>query len=444
VLLPYGKAPLTRVALALRGGDLHEPLRGLDAFAWDHARSEPQDLEFPLDEAALRVGGEWRDEDRDDLRVLEVNGSSANLEAQLWLMLRRLQTMRVVDADGKAYARELRRDLTADRELPETWASDLSRATLFSGHPLGRSLDDATVASIQALTGEQPGRWLRQVFQPANATLLVVGHFEPGATEALVRKLFGAWSAPADAGAPPAVLPAPTARPERRIFVLDRPQVSQTEVRLACQLAPARPGDQEARDLLTDVLDELAWVALRESAGVTYGAGAWTHTWAGGASLLAMGSTVQTDAAGLAASTFLSLVDRAARGDIDPATLKLMALREARGYVLDQQSTSQMLARLGEPLRLDRGWDELTSHGQRLGAVTVASLPALAEPCRGHEVLTLVGPAAEVEASLAAAGLTGERYGWEAERDRLWAEHDPKGWQAEQRRREKGERGNPR
>ena len=206
---------------------------------------------------------------------------------------------------------------------------------------------------------------------------------------------------------------------------------------MACQLPAAQPGDQEARLLLGDVLDELAWSTLRENSGVTYGAGAWTHTWAGGASGLFMGSTVQTEAAGFTAQTFLDLVERASRGDLDPQALKLQALKEARSYVLGQQSTSQMIDRLSGPVRLGRGWEELTEHGRRLGAVTVEQLPPLMEGCKGHEVLTLVGPAEQVEASLAKAGLQGERYDWEAERDRLWAEHDPKGWAAEQKKRAK-------
>jgi zinc protease len=436
VLYPYGTAPLTRVALAVRGGELHEPLPGLDAFTWDSAVSEPSDLEFPLDEAALRVGGEWEDFDDDDLRVLEVNGSSANLEAQLWLMLRRVQSLKVGRTDARGYARELRRELTARRELPQEWADDQMRTTLWGDAPFAKHLDDATIASVEGLSEEQPGRWLRQEFQPRNATLLVVGRFDPDLAEAAVRKLFGAWAA-SGAAEPIQPVAAPTARPTRRILVLDRPQVSQTEVRMACQLPAAQPGDQETRLLLGDVLDEMAWTTLRENSGVTYGAGAWTHTWAGGASGLFMGSIVQTEAAGFAAQTFLDLVDRASRGDLDPLTLKLQALKEARGYVLGQQSTSQMLTRLSGPVRLGRGWDELTEHGRRLGAVTVTALPALMDGCKGHEVLTLVGPAEQVEASLGKVGLQGERYDWEAERDRLWAEHDPKGWSAEQKRREK-------
>ncbi|MFH1463932.1 MAG: insulinase family protein [Pseudomonadota bacterium] len=435
VLYPYGSVPLTRVALAVRGGDLYEPLPGLDHFSWDNTISEPSDLEIPLDEAPLRVGGEWEDYYHDDIRVLQVNGSSANLEAQLWLMLRRLQSMKIDQHDGRAYAREMRRELTAHRELPSAWAYDLTQTTLYGQSPFGKHLDDATIASVEALTEAQPAHWTRQVFQPGNATLLVVGRFDPDQAEATVRRQFEGWAAAPDAGAPPALVPPPTARPDRHLFVLDKPQVSQTEVRMACLIAPAKPGDQEARDLLAGVLDELAWVTLRENSGVTYGAGAWIHTWAGGASSLVMGSTVQSEAAGFAAQTFLGLVDRASRGDLDAQTLKLQALKEARGYVLGQQSTSQMIERLAEPLRMDRGWEELTEHGRRLGAVTVDQLPPLMEGCQGHEVLTLVGPAEQVEASLAKVGLTGERFDWEAERDRLWAENDPKGWKSEQKRR---------
>ncbi len=437
VLYPYGSVPLARTALFVRGGELHEPLPGLDRFAWAQTSSSPQELEVPLDEAPLRIGGDWEDWDFRDTRVLEVNGSSGNLDAQLWLMLRRLQTMKIEGGSTKSYARNLERELHYDRELPDWWARTLTKRELLGGHPLGSSLDEGTIAAVRDLSPEQPQRWVHQVFQPANATLLVVGKFDPDQAEQSVRELFASWKPQPGVGQPIAPMKALPTPPERSIYVLDRPQVSQTEVQLSCQVAPASDGDAEARRLLADVLDEMAWVTLRENAGVTYGAGVWTREYAGGSALMSMATTVQTDASAYAVQTFLDLVDRASKGDLDPKLLKLFALREARNHVLAQQSTNQMLTRLLEPLVMDRGWDHLSSHGERLGAVTIDDLPPLVQGCPGHELVTLVGPVDAVKASLDSAGLGYQVYDWEAERDRLWAEHDPKGWKAEQKRRAK-------
>ncbi len=437
VLYPYGTVPIARTALVVRGGDLHEPLPGLDSFAWSQTSSSPKELEVPMDEAPLRIGGDWEDWEIADMRVLEVNGSSANLDAQLWLMLRRLQSMEVESGSAKSYARELRRQLSYERELPDSWAYDLSVRTLLPGHPLGSTLDDATIAAVRVLAPEQPQRWTNRVFQPSNATLLVVGHFDADQAERSVRGWFSKWKAHPGAGepiAPMSPLPPP---PERSVFILDRPQVSQTQVRLSCQITPAKDGDHEARRMLSAMLDEMAWNTLRENAGVTYGAGVWTREYAGGAALMSMSSNVQTDASAFAVQTFLDLVERGTEGDLDPKLLKLFALREARNYVLGQQSTDQMVYRLVQPLILNRGWDHISLHGKRLGAVQVTDLPPLIAGCLGHEVITLVGPAEQVQASLSEGGIEAEVYDWEAERDRLWAQHDPKGWKSEQKRRAK-------
>lgn len=442
VLYPYGSVPIARTALVVRGGERHEPISGLDRFAWSQTNSSPGELGIPLDEAPLRIGGDWEDWETRDVRVLEVNGSSGNLDAQLWLMLRRLQTLEIEPGSARSYARDLQRELRHERDYPEHWAEEIALHALAGGHPLGTTLTDEAVTALQELSDEQSARWIHQQFQPANATLLVVGRFDPDQAEQAVNTWFSDWRAQPTAGKPIAPMKPLPAPPERRIVVLDKPHVSQTDVTVQCQLAPAQDGDFEARQLLADVLDEMAWNTLRENSGVTYGAGAWAREYAGGAARLAMGTTAQTDATGFAVQTFLDLIDRADRGEIEPSLLELFALREARSYVLAQQSTDQMLQRLVEPIALDRDWSHISQRGARLGAVEIADLPPLMEGCAGHEVVTLVGPVEAVGASLTAAGLAFEVYDWESERDRLWELHDPKGWKAELKRRSKG--GEPR
>jgi zinc protease len=437
VLYPYGTVPIARTALVVRGGELHEPIAGLDRFAWSETLSSPSDLEIPLDEAPLRIGGAWEDWETGDMRVLEVNGSSANLDAQLWLMLRRLQTLEVDGGGAKAYARELKKELQSERETPEHWASRLAQTALMAGHPLGNSPNDEDIAALEALSTEQSASWIHRQFQPANATLVVVGRFDADQAEAKVRALYEGWRAQPGAGqpiSPMKLLPQPA---ERKIWVLDKPQVSQTEIVLQCQLTPIEAGDHERRRLMADLLDEMAWNTLRENAGVTYGSGVFTRAYAGGAARLGMVTTAQTDASGFVVETFLDLVESAHRGDLDPQLLELFALREARGYVLNQQSTDQMLQRLVEPLELDLDWSHISAHGERLGAVTVDDFPPLMKGCRDREVITLVGPVQAVSASLEEQGLEYEVYDWEAERDRLWEQYDPKGWKAEQKRRTK-------
>ncbi len=437
VLYPYGTVPIARTALVVRGGELHEPIAGLDRFAWSETLSSPSDLEIPLDEAPLRIGGAWEDWETGDMRVLEVNGSSGNLDAQLWLMLRRLQTLEVDGGGAKAYARELKKELQSERETPEHWASRLAQTALMAGHPLGNSPNDEDIAALEALSTEQSASWIHRQFQPANATLVVVGRFDADQAEAKVRALYEGWRAQPGAGqpiSPMKLLPQPA---ERKIWVLDKPQVSQTEIVLQCQLTPIEAGDHERRRLMADLLDEMAWNTLRENAGVTYGSGVFTRAYAGGAARLGMVTTAQTDASGFVVETFLDLVESAHRGDLDPQLLELFALREARGYVLNQQSTDQMLQRLVEPLELDLDWSHISAHGERLGAVTVDDFPPLMKGCRDREVITLVGPVQAVSASLEEQGLEYEVYDWEAERDRLWEQYDPKGWKAEQKRRTK-------
>lgn len=178
--------------------------------------------------------------------------------------------------------------------------------------------------------------------------------------------------------------------------------------------------------MLAAVLDEEAWLALREQSGVTYGAGSGQTSYPGGAARLGISSLVQNDGAGLAASTFIRLSEEAAAGKLNPETLTLMKLNEARNYALGQQTTDQMLSRLHEPYTDD--FSHIEGHVERLAAVTVDDMTAQMSRCTGHEIITLTGPASVITPQLDKLGLTYEVFDWKAEAEKLWQESDPKGY----------------
>ena len=151
-------------------------------------------------------------------------------------------------------------------------------------------------------------------------------------------------------------------------------------------------------------------------------------------------SLVQNDAAGFTAEFFFGLTERAASGDVDPDMIKVIKMSLARKYVLGHQTTGQMLNRLSSAITMDYGWEYLSGHAERLAAVQVADIQAQMERCTGHEVVTILGPADQVVPQLEARGIAHEVFDHEAERDRLWAENDPDGWEKELKEREKAER----
>ena len=158
--------------------------------------------------------------------------------------------------------------------------------------------------------------------------------------------------------------------------------------------------------------------------------------------MMLMMSTVQNDAAGLAVDVFLNTIERANQGELDPDLLQVMKLRYAQEYVLDQQTTLQMMDRLMEPVDYGDSWDHLTQIPQRLSAVGIPDIRQQVANCVGHEVVLLMGPKEIVIHQLEEHEYSYELFDWEAETDRLFKEHDPKGWAKEQKRKAKAEKKN--
>jgi predicted Zn-dependent peptidase len=292
--------------------------------------------------------------------------------------------------------------------------------------------------------------WIYNKWSPGNSELIVVGRLDPKEAEASIRKYFDSWeykgkggyeiitSEEADGtkilaweyqndGTPMEIgyMPRPTVQPERSIFVFDKPTATQTQVDLSCQLATKDHFADRARaQVVGDVLSQMAWRKLREEAGVTYGAYAYAQIWQGGTGILGMSSLVQNDATGFAVQTMLDIVDAGSKGEVSEQGIADAKLSRAREYVLNQQSGGQMLNRL-----MSTGIESFNffeQYGSDLAAVNKGDFNNLMATCKGHEVITLMGPLANTEAQLKEAGIEYTVVDWESERRALLTEKERK------------------
>ncbi len=451
VLLPYGADLIARTALVFRGGPLIEPEPGLDAAASHYTNYYPDKPGLTLQTDPILIVGDWDNYPLEAHKVLSLSGSAGNLDAQIYLLRSLLENMQVENVGDKTYMREQLAALRSDRGSVTYWEELVRLRALFPDHPLSRLLsfspgwplpyvlDEDTIARIHDYTVTDLESWNRQVFQPANGTLFIVGRMNLDQAEQWVRQYFDDWQVPSASGHPMPDAPPPPEPGEQKLFVLDDPNVTQTTVSLMCQIQPGTEENYEARQMMASLLDELLFTTLRESLGLTYGAWAYQADHSGDTTELVMGTDVQNDSAALTAKVFLDATRRAAEGDLDPDLLKLMKLRETRKYVLNQQTTQQMLDRITAPARYGFSWNFIEGHADRLAAVSISDIQALMGPCVGHEVLTLVGPEAVIVPQLEEQGIPYQVFDWEAESDRLYKEYDPKGWAKEQKKKQKKE-----
>jgi zinc protease len=431
IMLPYGTAPVARAYMTFEGGDLHEPQLGLETFSLQFTDFYPAGD----GNAPLRLAGAWLGGFGPTSVGLGIEGSSANIESQLYLLRARLQGLDVrVSAKGDFFD-SLQSSVNRNRRYPEYWESVITDRRMFPEHPLSQTIDEQYIEAMGSFGRADIEDWLNAVYRPENATLYIIGRFDGVATQALVDTYFADWAVEAPLTHQLTELESPTTLPERQVIIFNKNLVSQTNVSLSCMVEPRSEENVQTHAVLGSVLSEMAWNALREQSGVTYGAGSGVGVKGETTATLRFNSLVQNDAAALAVSTFLDLPRQIQTGEFDQSLIPLMQVSTARQYVIGQQTTAQMMGRLAAVADSGYGWDYFTDFPARLAAVDLEALQGEMDRCVGHEIVTLLGPSDVIGPHLENAGIEYEVFDYEAETDRLWAERDPSGWEDELERR---------
>jgi zinc protease len=95
--------------------------------------------------------------------------------------------------------------------------------------------------SVGTLTREDVTAFHARHFRPDNAMLAVVGDVEPEAVKAALAKAFAGWKAN---GARPGDAYSPVPQPRgRHVLIVNKPEVTQTQIRLACMGVPRNHPD---------------------------------------------------------------------------------------------------------------------------------------------------------------------------------------------------------
>ena len=444
-ILPYGDAPLVRVGLQVKGDTRTGQPYGINRMA-EYAFS----IGDKSQENLLAVAGFMSGSDTS----VSTAGSSGNLDALLNKMRWMVEPSNfdwVNTPYRKKQADSWAKGVKSSSRNADTWSSRYTYEALFGAdHPMGHWTRPEEYEAMKEWELGLLQEWIYNKWSPGNSELIVVGRLDPQEAEASIRKYFDSWeykgkggyeiitSEEADGtkilaweyqndGTPMELgyMPRPTAQPERSILVFDKPTATQTQVDLSCQLATKDHFADRARaQVVGDVLSQMAWRKLREEAGVTYGAYAYAQIWQGGTGMLGMSSLVQNDATGFAVQTMLEIVEAGSKGDVSEQGIADAKLSRAREYVLNQQSGGQMLNRL-----MSTGIESFNffeQYGTDLAAVNKGDFNNLMATCKGHEVITLMGPLANTEAQLKEAGIEYTVVDWESERRALLTEKERK------------------
>jgi len=160
--------------------------------------------------------------------------------------------------------------LAHDLDEPSLVADRAMLQAAFGDHPYGhppegrsRDLGATRRGDVVALH--------REAYRPSSALLVVVGKVQASEVLALVRRRFGRWRGP-DGVAAPLAAPEP---PRTSVVVVDKPDVTQTQVRIASAGFPRRSPDYfpglVASALLGGGFTSRLMEAIRVNRGLSYG-----------------------------------------------------------------------------------------------------------------------------------------------------------------------------
>ena len=131
-------------------------------------------------------------------------------------------------------------EIASQRDDPGTVANTELGPFLLGTSPLAHTTL-GWEKSVGTLTREDVTGFHARHFRPDNALLAVVGDVEPEAVKAALEKAFAGWKSngtrPGDA-----YTPVPQAR-GRRVLIVNKPEVTQTQIRLACMGVPRNHPD---------------------------------------------------------------------------------------------------------------------------------------------------------------------------------------------------------
>jgi zinc protease len=406
VIMNHGEAPLVKIGVRVSGDDAVAPQDGMDTMA-EYLYSGSSALDSPT-QSPLRVAGSASR----NQRQVYASGSSGNVEQLLhqarlqvdeidWQMANKKQRIKSFVNSSKSQGRD-----------PEVWASRLRSERVWPDHPYGAWWTPSDFEVMKDWTKGDLEAWQQTKWQPANAYLVVVGKIDVDETERYVREYFASWkyegSATPGKMAPP---PAPTALPERQVLLFDKPIATQSKVTLACPLK--REGDEHyARtQVISKLFTYFAFGRLREEKGLTYGAYAFPSMMWGDTTSLGLATVIQNSGAAYGVQTMLDIIEEGANGELDEGLIATEKWNVARESVTKIQSGDQMLSTI-----LSKGRENLDffrEYPDALANVTQADFQDALSFCKGHEVVTVVGPVDTIKGSFDEKGIAYEVVEWE-------------------------------
>ncbi|HVR40451.1 MAG TPA: pitrilysin family protein [Thermoanaerobaculia bacterium] len=268
-------APLVSLRALVRSGADHDHprtagLASLAADLLDEGAGDRDAIKLAEDVGliggALGTGADW-DASYASLDVLSRHTETAN---SIFADVVRRPTL---PADGLARVRAERlTELLQQRDEPASIAGKRFSNLLYGSGAYGLSTV-GTTATVSRITLDDVRRFFAQHYVPNNASIVITGDVTTERANELIASAFASWER---GGEPPPVTVTPSALESSRVYIIDRPQAVQSEIRIGHIGVERTSSDyfplSVMNALLGGVFNSRINLNLRERHGYTYGA----------------------------------------------------------------------------------------------------------------------------------------------------------------------------
>jgi zinc protease len=289
-----------------------------------------------------------------------------------------------------------RREIAAlahDLDEPPVLADRAMLQAAFGGHPYGHP-PEGRVRDLSAVRRGDVVALHRRSFRPASAILLVVGNTPADAVLKMARRRFGRWRG-ADGG--DVVIP-PAETPRGAVVVVDKPDVTQTQVRIASQGFPRRSPDYfrgvVASAILGGGFTSRLMEAIRVNRGLSYGVRSRFAT-SGSSGLFFISTFTKVESTAEIIDVALEETARFCDGGPTAEELERIQSYLCGLFPLSLETHDQLAEKLSDLALFDLPDTEVSHFRDRVRAVTVEDCRAVAQryfPIRDR-VVVAVGPA---------------------------------------------------
>jgi zinc protease len=407
IVMPDHRLPIINWSVTMRRGSQSDP-KGKEGVAWLTAEMLRrgvkgmtfEELTKDLDSRAISISvGDNGDNTR-------LNGSAISDQLD-HAIERSRQILHEPTFPADEFAKLKEQSLSSlllQQESPTSVAGNEMTTALFGDTPIGRY---STPRSVKTITLDDVKQFYRQIFQPADAVVIISGDVTVERGQELAKQLLAGWEK-GDA-APVVEIDLPKPATKRRIILVDRPEGKQSTVRLGIPAYTIRSEDKFAGSIASQILtagiDSRLGRYVRAKKGLAYSVyGVFQPNRQAGSFGGGVDTAVETTAD--AVEAMFTVFSEMQKANVSDQELKEAKMRVAGSMVMKVQTIGQQADYRVEGILNDYPIDYYDKYPERIAKVSADQVREVMNKYVNDDAITIivVGPAEVVKPQLEKLG----------------------------------------